>query len=108
MSRALAITLLPLLLLPACATKEELERCKLELPPLSTNYKAAGVTRLHDMRRLSAVNEARNFCVDGEIKIEEDRASTTLERAACPDFLEHTRVIRVSCPKGTVPSTPKK
>lgn len=100
------ITLFALFILSSCATKEEIEKCQLNLPKLATSYRASGPTRLHDMRRLSAVNQARDFCVDHEIKIEEDRATNEKERAACPDQLGNTRLIRVSCPKGQVKTSP--
>jgi len=89
-------------LLSSCASSSQLDRCKLELAPLTTSYHASGATRLHDMRRLRAVNDARDFCVDGEIKIEEDRASNEKEKRACPQELKSTRIIKVSCPKGLI------
>lgn len=85
----------------SCASKRDKE-CQLKLGELTTSYHASGATRLHDMRRLRAINDARDFCVDDEIKIEEDRQSNELERAACPEELKSTRIIRVSCPKGRV------
>ena len=98
----IALALCSALILSSCATKEEIEKCQLDLPPLSASYRASGATRLHDMRRLSAVNQARDFCVDHEIKIEEDRATNEKERWTCPERLGNTRLIRVSCPKGEV------
>lgn len=100
------LVLCALFFLTSCATKEEIEKCQLDLPPLSASYRASGATRLHDMRRLSAVNQARDFCVDHEIKIEEDRATNEKERLACPEQLGNTRLIRVSCPKGEVKTSP--
>lgn len=87
--------------LMACASKSDKD-CQLKLNELTTSYRASGATRLHDMRRLRAINDARDFCVVGEIKIEEDRQTNEAERAACPEELKSTRIIRVSCPKGRV------
>lgn len=94
---------LALLLLSACASKSD-KVCELPLAPLTTSYHASGATRLHDMRRLRAVNDARDFCIGGEITIEEDRASNEAERVACPEELKSTRIIKVSCPKGQLKS----
>lgn len=89
-----------------CASTETQDKCKLNLPPLSASYRASGATRLHDMRRLAAVNEARNFCQDGEIKIEEDRETLESERTACPKELSSTRLIRISCVKAEIKTAP--
>ncbi len=92
-----------IVLLGSCASKED-KKCQLQLGELTTSYHASGATRLHDMRRLRAINDARDFCVDGEIRIEEDRQTIESERMACPEELKSTRIIRVSCPKGQIKS----